>query len=653
MVPDESPRDVGRMPAMSNRLLHGASGLALLLLLFIGGTALDTAPRLRFPEEDMGRDSLPSRKAAQLKAAAQFTVFHDFQFSDQLKSSGITFVHHAVDDVTKHMRMGHYDHGSAVAVADVDGDGLYDIYFLNQVGGNELWKNLGGGKFKNITNEAGVALRGRVRVGAAFADVDNDGSPDLFVTTVRGGNVLFKNDGHGHFTDVTQEAGLGLVAHSSGAFFFDFDNDGLLDLLVCNVGKYTEDSKGPDGEYVGIPNAFDGHLHPDRYEYPVLYKNLGHHRFKDVTAEVGLSPHGWCGEASFNDLNGDGFPDIFFLNMQGHSHYYENQGGKKFVEKTEHLFPRTPWGAMGLKFFDYDNDGRMDLFVVDMHSDMSQEPGPENEKSKSDVTWTDSYIQGTKSDYIWGNALYHNLGGGRFDEVSDRLGVETYWPWGPSVGDLNADGWDDIFIASGMSYPYRYGINSVLLNEQGKKFVDSEFVLGIEPRKNLYTPWFEIDCSDAQERRAQEQLGSKVCVGQSGKSVIMAPRSSRSSVMFDLDNDGDLDIVTNDFNSEPQVLISNLAQRKKIHWLKIVLTGTTSNRNALGATVRVRAGGQTYTKYNDGKSGYLAQSVLPLYFGLGDATKVDSVSVDWPSGRKQAVTTGIEINQTLQITEPK
>jgi len=524
---------------------------------------------------------------------------------------------------------------------------------VNQVGGNELWKNLGNGKFKNITQEAGVALAGRVGVGAAFADIDNDGSPDLFVTTVRGGNALFKNDGHGHFTDITQESGLGLAAHSSGAFFFDYDNDGLLDLLVCNVGKYTYDEKGPEGEYVGIPNAFEGHLHPDRFEHPVLYKNMGHHHFKDVTADVGLDPHGWCGDASFADVNGDGYPDIFFLNMQGHSHYYENQGGKKFVEKTEQYFPKTPWGAMGIKFFDYDNDGRMDLFIVDMHSDMSQEADPENEKAKSTITWTDSYIQGTKSDFIWGNALYHNLGDGKFEEVSDRLGVETYWPWGPSVGDLNADGWDDIFVPSGMSYPYRYGINSVLLNDRGKKFDDAEFVLGVEPRKNLYTPWFEIDCSDPQERAAQEKLGSKVCVGQSGKSIVMAPRSSRSSAIFDLDNDGDLDIVTNDFNSEPQMLISNLAQHKKIRWLKIVLEGTRSNRDGLGATVRVHAGGQTYTKYNDGKSGYLAQSALPLYFGLGDATKIESVEVVWPLGQKQVVTTGLEENRTLKITEPK
>ena len=639
---------------MANRTTQFSVIAALLLLAAIVAlpqTTSTTKPRQRFPDEDMGADSLQSRKQAQIETEKQFKVFYQFHFTDKLKESGITFVNHAVDDMTRHARADHYDHGTGIAVADVDGDGLYDIYFVNQVGGNELWKNLGGGKFKNITKEAGVGLPGRVSVGAAFADVDNDGTQDLFVTTVRGGNVLFKNDGHGHFTDVTEESGLGLVAHSSGAFFFDYDNDGLLDLLVCNVGKYTTDEKGPDGEYVGVKDGFFGHLHPERYEYPTLYKNLGHHRFKDVTGEVGLHPHIWSGDASFADLKGDGFPDIYFLNMQGSNSYWENEGGKKFVDKTAEYFPRTPWGAMGIKFFDYDNDGRMDLLITDMHSDMSQEPGTDNEKQKSTITWTDAYIQGKQSDYIFGNALFHQLPGGKFEEVSDKMGVENYWPWGVSVGDLNADGWDDVFIASGMSFPYRYGINSLLLNNRGAKFLDAEFILGIEPRKTLYTPWFEIDCS--KDPDAMQGPNKGVCAGQTGKVTAMAPKSSRSSVMFDLDNDGDLDIVTNDYNSEPQVFVSDLAQRKKIRWIKIVLVGTASNREGLGATVRVHASGQTYMKYNDGKSGYLSQSVLPLYFGLGDAAKIDSIDVSWPSGRKQSVTAGLDENKTLQITEPK
>jgi len=637
------------LPRHGNWPLLAASLLLSAALLVLGGASSDSVPQVRYPQPDIGVDTLAARKQAQADTVNQFKVFYQFHFTDALKESGITFIHHMVDDAGVDYKPVHYDHGTGIAVADVDGDGFYDIYFVNQVGGNELWKNLGGGKFKNITQEAGVGLPGRISVTASFADIDNDGAQDLFVTTVLGGNALFKNDGHGHFTNITKASGLDLVSHSSGAVFFDYDNDGLLDLLVCNVGKYTSDKKGTQGQYIGLPDAFSGHLHPQRYEYPVLYKNLGHDRFKDVTAEAGLRPTGWCGDASFADLNSNGFPGLFILNMQGHDHFFANEAGKKFVDKTEQYFPKTPWGAMGLKFFDYDNDGRMDLIVTDMHSDMSETVDPDREKLKSTMRWPDSFLQGSHSDYIWGNAFYHNLGNGKFEEVSDRLGVENYWPWGVSVGDLNADGWDDIFIASGMSFPFRYGINSMLLNNRGEKFLDSEFLLRIEPRKDIYVPWFDLDCS----QNGLDELNQKVCVGRSGKITVMSPRSSRSSVMFDLDNDGDLDIVTNDFNSAPQVLISDLAQQKAINWLKVVLVGTRSNRNGLGATVRVQAAGQTYTKYNDGKSGYLSQSVLPLYFGLGDTTKIDRVEVDWPSGRKQVLTNGLAENQVLRITEPK
>ncbi len=500
-------------PRISHHVLIALLALAVLGIGPGGGGGAQEGPpvRVRYPDPDIGVETLAARRTAQMQSADQFRVFHEFQFTDKLKESGITFVHRAVDDVTRHYRPVHYDHGTGIAAADVDGDGLFDLYFVNQVGGNELWKNLGNGRFRNITREAGVALAGRISVTASFADVDNDGDEDLFVTTVRGGNTLFENDGRGRFKDIGKQAGVDLVAHSSGAVFFDYDKDGLLDLLVCNVGVYTSDERGPDGEYVGLKDAFSGHLHPGRQEFPVLYRNLGHARFKDVTASVELSPEGWCGDASFADLNGDGWPDLYILNMQGDDHYFENVGGRKFVDKTPQYFPRTPWGSMGIKFFDYDNDGRMDLLVTDMHSDMSEDIGPEREKLKSRMQWPESYLQGGANN-IFGNALYHNLGGGRFEEVSDRLGVENYWPWGVSVADVNADGWEDIFITSGMGYPFRYGINTMLLNDRGEKFLDAEFLLGIEPRRDgrTHTPWFDVDCSS-------EGKGSAPCQGQDGE----------------------------------------------------------------------------------------------------------------------------------------
>jgi hypothetical protein len=213
---------------------------------------------------------------------------------------------------------------------------------------------------------------------------------------------------------------------------------------------------------------------------------------------------------------------------------------------------------------------------------------------------------------------------------------------------VNADGWDDIFIASSMNYPHRYGINSLLLNDRGETFRDAEFLVGIEPRRDgrTHTPWFELDC-------LQEDLGNDLCRGQRGKITVMAPLGSRSAAIFDLDGDGDLDIVTNDFNSAPMVLVSDLSQRKPLHWIAIALAGTTSNRDGLGAVVRVHAGGRILTKYHDGKSGYLSQSALPLYFGLGDAERIDRIEVDWPSGRKQVETEQLQVNRTRKIVETR
>jgi hypothetical protein len=621
-------------------------GAALIAATWMGARAASN-PQVRIPARDEGVDSLVARAEAQKKALADSKVIHDFRFEDRLPQSGITFVQHATEDSGKHYKAVHYDHGNGIAAADVDGDGLVDLFFVNQIGESELWKNLGGGRFRNITKEAGISLGGRIGVSASFADIDNDGDPDLYVTTVRGGNLLFENDGKGHFRDITKSSGLGYVGHSSGAVFFDYDNDGKLDLFLVNVGKYTGEEKGPGGYFIGYPDAFSGQLHPERTELSRMYRNLGGNRFEDVTETVGPKDGGWSGDASFADVNGDGFPDLYVLNMQGDDHYYENERGKRFVDKTDAVFPKTPWGTMGIKFFDFDGDGRPDLLLTDMHSDMSQEIGPEKEKLKSEMQWTDAFLQGGANN-IFGNAFFHNLGGGRFEEISDRIGVENYWPWGPSVGDVNADGWEDIFIASGMGFPFRYGIDSLLLNENGQRFRDAEFVLGVEPRRGgrTATPFFDVNCDT-------EGAGRPACQGQKGTITVLGTLSTRSAVIFDLDGDGDLDIVTNEFEAAPQVLVSDLAQRRPVHYLSVALVGTVSNRQGLGATVRVVAGGRTRTQWNDGKSGYLSQSALPLYFGLGDATTVDRVEVVWPSGRRSVVDRGIAVNRTLRVTEPR
>lgn len=625
------------------------------------GVASLVDERVPFPPGILAPNWLKTREQAQLATANNLSAFHDFSFVDAFTSSGIDFVHRIVDDAGLTYKPVHYDHGNGIAVADVDNDGRYDVYFSNQVGSNGLYRNLGGGRFENITREAGVAVTTPTGVSASFADIDNDGDPDLYVTNIRDGNFLFENDGTGKFTNITKKSGLGHRGHSSAAVFFDYNRDGLLDLFLTNVGQYTStklrtvtnDATTSDLEegdftfYDGYSDAFSGHLKADRTEQSILFKNKGDNTFEDVSAATKLQDTSWSGDATPLDANGDGWIDLYVLNMQGNDEYYENVKGEYFECKSRELFPKTPWGAMGVKVFDFDNDGGMDIFVTDMHSDMSEEVGPEREKLKARMQFPESLLL-TEGASVFGNAFYRRTETG-YEEVSDALGAENYWPWGLSVGDLNADGFDDVFITASMNFPWRYGLNTVLLNDRGRYFVDSEFILGVEPRVGeLARPWFELDCSASHD-------GSSFCENwddDSSQVTIWGALGSRSSAIYDIDDDGDLDVVTNEFNSVPMVLVSDLSAKKKVRCLKTKLVGTKSNRSGLGAVVTVVAGDRQYTKVHDGQSGYLSQSLLPLYFGLDRADKADRIEVLWPSGTQQTLNGPFEANTTVEIVEP-
>ena len=613
-------------------------------------------PVLEFPSPDPGIEALKARAAAQQWTRDELRVPADFSFTDRREASGITFHHHIPEEGGKNWMPVHYDHGSCVIAGDVDGDGRSDLYFVSLLGGNELWRNRGDGTFEDVTERAGVGVGDRVSMAASFADVDNDGDTDLYVTSVRSGNLLFLNDGKGRFTESAAAAGLDHHGHSSTGTFFDYDRDGRLDLLLTNVGRFTTGDRRAAGSYRGVGDAFQGHLHADRSERHVLYHNEGGAHFADVSDALGFRDESWSGDASAVDLDGDLYPEIYLTNMQGDDRYWVNREGKKLVDRSRETFPRTPWGTMGIKFFDFDNDGDLDLLLTDMHSDMSQEVGPSEETKKSEILWSDEQLQGG-GDNVFGNAFYRNLGDGRFEEASDALGLENYWPWGLTAADLNADGFQDVFITASMSYPFRYGINSLLLNNRAQGFADAEFLLGVEPRAGgFHVPWFELDCGgvaeDGAPRRGADQ-DNPLCERRSGRYEVHGTLGTRGAVVFDLDGDGDLDIVTNEFNARPQVLVSDLAQTRKIHWLAVRLAGTRSNRDGLGARVVVHAGDDTYTQVHDGKSGYMAHSSLPLYFGLGAAAAVDRVEVTWPSGEVQTLDgDGLAIDRTLEIVEP-
>lgn len=535
-----------------------------------------------------------------------------------------------------------YDHGCGVAVVDYDGDGDEDVYLVNQLGPNGLYRNDGTGKFTNVTDEAGVGVGDRICVAPLFADVDADGDQDLYVTSTRGGNLLLVNDGRGKFTDGTAAAGLTLVAHSQSACFFDADADGDLDLFVSNTAKWTYDQRDPDDRYFrGAATLAD--LVASPHERNVFYVNDGKGKFTDATARAGLGGSGWGGDAISFDADGDGRQDLFVTNMFGANSLFRNRGDGTFEDVTRASLGSTSWGAIGAKPFDFDGDGRLDLMVMDMHSDMwlpfdfqlsrvdvtRKYSGPEGPMVEigalpaSDRDRQHALLRLPKDGVVYGNTLFRNLGGGKFEEVSDRAGAETFWPWSICSADFDMDGWVDAFLASGMGFPYPYWHSPLLMNRGDGTFEDRSKQAGLDPPPG----------------------GAYLTKSFGGK---RATKSARCTASGDFDGDGRPDFVMNNFNERAYLYMNRYPERS---WLGFRLRGTQSNRDAIGALVTLRVGGRTQVRQVESAGGYLSQSSRALRFGLGDAKSVESCEILWPSGVRQTVPVA-KLNAVIDVVEP-
>lgn len=566
---------------------------------------------------------------------------------EEARQAGITFrMAFLPNEQGAKFKINLYDHGCGVAVADCDGDSHDDIYLLNQLGPNALYRNKGNGTFEDVTEEAGVALGDRVCVGATFADYDNDGDQDLFVTSTRGGNVLFQNQGKGKYKQVTKEAGLEVTptTHSQTAAFFDYDNDGFLDLFVSNSARWTLNDYDAEAHY--FPGRADlWQLATSPLEFNVLYRNNGNGTFTDVTVKAGLAGKGWGGDVSIFDFDEDGWLDVLVTNMFGASQLYRNETGT-FREMTKELLGRVSWGAIGSKAFDCNNDGRLDLLIADMHSDMWPpvriDPRMTNDNLKikydrilgplivRDLAAAEletKLADGFKvryEDVVFGNTLFKRLPSGKFEEISAKANMETFWPWGIGIGDFDNDGFEDVFLPSGMGYPYKYWPNMLMMNNGDETFTDRAATQGIEPPPG------------------GEYLSEKI-----GGSP--AARSSRSVAVADFDGDGCLDLIVNNFNDHPYYFRNH---HPKKNYVAFQLNGVTGNRDAIGALVKVHRGTEVLTRQVHAAGGYLSQSSRLLHFGLGDGTKIDRVEVYWPGGRRHTIT-DVALNKVHRLTEPK
>jgi enediyne biosynthesis protein E4 len=539
-----------------------------------------------------------------------------------------------------------YDHGCGIAVGDYDGDGHDDIYFCNQLGPNALYRNKGNGTFEDVTEKAGVGLGDRICVAATWADYLNEGRQSLYVTSTRGGNVLFRNMGDGTFKDVTKEAGLTLVAHSQTAVFFDYDGDGYLDLFVTNTAKWTLNDYDREAHY--YPGAYGfREMATSPKESNILYHNNRDGTFTDVTEKAGLKGKGWGGDVAIFDYNGDGLLDLVVTNMFGPSQLYRNNGDGSFTELTREVLGRISFGGMGCKVFDYNNDGKLDLYVVDMHSDMwLPETIDPRTQPVNDLKKKYSRLRGKRfevapemteveeqclanlfgiryEEVIFGNTFFKALPRGKFQEVSNQANLETWWPWGIATGDFDNDGFEDVFVASGMGFPYHYWPNALLMNNGDETFTDRAATAGIE--------------SSPGGKYLKERIGGK-----------LAARSSRCVAVADFDGDGRLDLIVNNFNDKPYYFRNHFPKK---NYVAFRLTGTKSNRDAIGALVSLYAGQEVMVRQVHAAGGYLSQSSKTVHFGLGDRPKVDRIKIRWPSGQEQEIAEPA-INTLHQSTEP-
>ncbi len=472
---------------------------------------------------------------------------------------------------------------AGVAVFDFDGDGWPDIFVSNGASipalkkdgaqfSNRLFRNNHDGSFTDVTELAGLAGEG-YSMGVAAADFDNDGHVDLFVTGVRSSH-LYRNRGDGTFEDVTKTAGIDADGEwSVAAGWFDFDNDGLLDLFVV---RYVQWNPAAD-TYCGIPAARQ-YCNPRKYQplTNLLYRNTGNGRFENVSAQSGIAQYRGKGMGvSFGDYDGDGRLDIFVANDTMPNFLFHNEGGGHFRDAAldagvAYNENGRPISSMGVDFRDFDNDGREDLFITAL----PDESFP----------------------------LFRNLGGGRFEDATYRSGIaKASLPWGGwSTGmfDFDNDGFKDIFVAGG----------HVMDN---------------------------AEASSARHSLEPNLLFRNLGAGKFGLTELPGLAMHRGAAFGDFDRDGRMDAVVTRLNGSPEILWNRTPGAG--HWLEFRLRGTRSNRDGIGAMIHVRtAAGEQWNRVGT-SVGYGGSSDRVVHFGLGADKTALEVSIAWPSGIRQVL----------------
>lgn len=491
--------------------------------------------------------------------------------------------------------------GSGAALIDYDNDGYPDAFLLSGDGGsNRLYRNTGTGRFADVTKQAGLTTSGRWSQGVCAGDFDNDGFTDLFVTAW-GGNTLYRNVDGRRFEDVTAKARVtqDRARYSTGCAFLDYDNDGYLDIFIATYVKLDLATAPQPGEnpycwYRNLPvNCGPRGLAFDRN---VLYHNNGDGTFTDVSERSGISKpdRNYGLSVLTGDFNQDGRIDIYVACDQTPSILYINNGDGTFTDEA--LLRGVALddngkalSGMGVASADYDGDGHSDIF----RSNFSDER----------------------------ETLYRNRSKGDFDDVTVSAGLAhntRFVGWGCGFFDFDNDGWKDLLLVNGHAFP-----------EVDRLKIDIHY----KDRAILYR---------------NEGNGKFSDISQAAGPGILERHSARGAAFGDIDNDGAVEVLINNQNEPPSLL--KQAHKPPGNWIIVQLAGVRANRSAIGASVKLTAGGHSQNSTVRSGGSYLSQDDLRLHFGLGSALQVDGLEIQWPGGHRQ-VEKNLAINRVVTIRE--
>lgn len=542
------------------------------------------------------------------------------KFTEIGAKAGVRVQHH-----TRHYNGKHADvlrmftsGGAAASVADYDNDGFDDVFVTDSDKGklNHLYHNNGNMTFTDVAVAMGVAGGNdplSIVADAIWLDYDNDGWQDLMIIRF-GTPILYHNEGKGKkFKDVSAQSGLNKFGNTIAAMSLDIDNDGNLDLVFGNYFKPLNllDLKDPHV----LPNDLDNAINGGGV---TVWKGNGKGQFVEITEKAGFGKHtGWTLDVGHGDFNNDGKQDIYLACDYGTDRIYFNNGDGTFTDTTEKsLGGFDTRKGMNVDVADYDNDGWLDIYVTNI---------------------TDEYMKEC-------NMMWHNNQDGTFTDVSKETETcATLWGWSAKFGDWDNDGWQDLYVMNGLRSAGKENYIPLLMPMIIKPGIDFTDL-------NNWPDIGDRTWSGYQKKKMLHNRSGQIFREISAEAGTDNDMDGRGIGMSDFDNDGQLDLFQT--NADQVSLLYKGATEGTGNWVQMRLEGTKSNRDAVGARIKLTAGGLTQIREIDGGNGYAGQSTRRAHFGIGKAEKVDSVEILWPSGKVQKAVQ-VKVNGMTRVVEAK